>query len=348
MICVGSSLASPRIVTANVPFTVFLSLYKIKEKTVSTHSQAVQKKLYRLYRFNQESELGIETMAGHIKNRGLKILLKTYADQRARFAEELLAAAGNPDEAPPVPRNLLASIHRGWIDIKASLTIGRESVEQVVLAQAARGENAALRAYRNALQTPLPEEVQQMLQQQMAAIEKVSERLQKLAGQRENQLVVQLFDSAQVAQQAIISLDGGDVLDEQIRLGELSQSSRAYPHHRQRQRALEPGMTGMLLGILLGVVLGVVAGFAANWYAPTLPLWSTVLLTTLGGILCGGVMGGLNGMFIGVATAEDDVYLYEQSMRHGDTLVTVETDPGRARQVRQMLSSLQRSAMAAA
>lgn len=315
---------------------------------MSTTSQAVQNTLYRLYRLNQESELGIETMAGHIKNRGLKILLKTYADQRAEFVEELLTAAGSFHEVTPGYRSQLAAIHRGWIDIQAALTIGRESVEQVVLAQATRGENAALRAYQNALQTPLPEEIQQMLQRQMATIETVSERLQKLAGRRENQLVVQLFDSAQAAQQAVTSLDGADVVEEQILVRDLNQASPDHPHHRRRQRVLEPGMTGMLLGVLLGVILGVVAGFAANWYTPTLSLWSTMLLTTLGGILCGGVMGGLNGMFIGMATAEDDVYLYEQSLRQGDTLVTIETIPARAREVRQMLSTLHRSVVAAA
>jgi hypothetical protein len=45
--------------------------------------------LNRLVRLNRASELGFETAAEHVKNRGLKLLLRSYARQRARFGEEL-------------------------------------------------------------------------------------------------------------------------------------------------------------------------------------------------------------------------------------------------------------------
>jgi uncharacterized protein (TIGR02284 family) len=316
--------------------------------TSRTAAQPTLQILQRLYRLNQDSELGFETVAEHVKNRGLKIFLKSYAQQRAHFAAELLTVMADRGWEPVQRSNPLASLHRGWIDLKAAMTIGRESVEGVVLSESVRGETAALRAYREALRSALSDDAQQLLRRQAAEIERARIRLSGFAGQLESQLVVQLFDNAQAAEQAMTSLANVGIAPEQIQLADLTQMEQAYQCNCQRRRVLESSTTGLLLGLMVGAILGALSGMLALVGEPATAVWTTVATTTGAGLLGGGVLGGLLGVLIGQATTEDDAYLYGQSLHQGDTLMTVEANEGHAREVRQLLSSQHRRELAMA
>lgn len=315
---------------------------------MDTVPQPTPRLLRRLHRLNQGSEMGFETVAEHVKNRGLKILLKAHAYQRAQFAADLLDVMQSLGVTPPGRRSVLAAIHRGWIDIKAAMTIGRASVEQVVLSECVRGDTVALRAYRDALRTPLPDEVHRLLQRQAAEIEQAKTLFQRLVGTADDQLVVQLFDSSGAAHQAISTLADAGISQEQIRLEDLAQVAQAYECHCQRQRVLESGITGVLLGLSAGALLGVLIGLSSLVGGSVALMWETLATTTSTGLLGGGLLGGLIGLFVGQATTEDDAYLYHQSLQQGETLVTVETSRARAWEVRKLLSATHRRGMAKA
>ncbi len=69
--------------------------------------------LNQLIRLNIAAELGFETAAEHVKNRGLKLYLKRYAQQRAQFVDELQQELTRWGGALRIARNPLAALHRG-------------------------------------------------------------------------------------------------------------------------------------------------------------------------------------------------------------------------------------------
>ncbi len=301
--------------------------------------------LDHLYRLNKDSERGFESVSEHVKNRGLKALLKSQAQRRAEFAAELQSEIHQLQDALPTGGTLLAAIHRGWIDIKAAMTIGRENVERVVLLESERGEAVALRRYQQVLRHELPTTLHQLLQSQAAEVARTHHLVQQIAGRLDDQIVVQLFDNADIARDATALLRDAGIAQEKIQIGEVSQVAQEYFCDCQRSRVMEISFVGMLFGLAFGTILGAIAGsntvlgpLLVNREAVT--MWESVATTTLVGFAGGAGLGGLLGMLIGQATVEDDDYVYHQSMLQGNTLVLVETARARAQAVRQSLHSL--------
>jgi uncharacterized protein (TIGR02284 family) len=64
---------------------------------------------------------------------------------------------------------------RGRINIRSTLTLGAQNIEKVALGEAMNGENAAVKAYHNALAKDLPPETQAIVDRQSRQIEAVRE-----------------------------------------------------------------------------------------------------------------------------------------------------------------------------
>jgi uncharacterized protein (TIGR02284 family) len=291
--------------------------------------------LNRLVRLNQASELGFETAAEHIKNRGLKLLLKSYARQRARFGEELSGEIAKWGGAVQVIRNPLAALHRGWIDIKAALTVGRDNEAQVVLGECLRGERIALRQYEQARQAVLPVQVDEFLQQQAAEIEAVHDRLCRMAECSDEALLVQLFDHVEAAQRAVVQLEAAGIDREQIRLTPVAETG-AYHCECQRQRILESTSAGAFSGAVAGLLMGIIVSLGLGFAGTELP-WAFVVAMLFLSIGVGSLGGGLFGLIIGHGVTEDDLYLYDDSTRNGSVIVTVQLDRMQTPQARQLL-----------
>ena len=122
--------------------------------------------LNHLYKMCDAGERGFGTAAENVSNRGLKVLLKNYAHQRRQFAAELRAEIERLGGQPTERTSIRGIVHRGRMDIVATLTIGPENAENVVLKEAALGEQAAVNAYKRALETDLPAETRQLVERQ--------------------------------------------------------------------------------------------------------------------------------------------------------------------------------------
>ena len=87
----------------------------------------IQNILGKLYRTVEAGEKGYATAATNTPNPGLKILFKIYAQQRAKFKEEIrseiqhFTSNFNPGSSIP------AMIHRGRVTIFAAMTIEKET-----------------------------------------------------------------------------------------------------------------------------------------------------------------------------------------------------------------------------
>ena len=114
--------------------------------------------LVYLYKIVEAGERGYAVVASNVSNRALKILYKSYAQQRLQFKEEIFAEIQRLGGHTRPRSKFLGIVHRGRIDIFAALTIGNENVEKVVLKEVLLGEMVAVKAYEKTLKKDLPPE----------------------------------------------------------------------------------------------------------------------------------------------------------------------------------------------
>ena len=111
----------------------------------------------------KDGEKGFRTAAEGITNADLATLFMNYSEQRASFAAELQAEVKRLGGDPETGGTVIGAVHRGWIDIKSAVA-GKE--EAAVIAEAERGEDHAVREYRQALEKNLPTGVQTIVENQ--------------------------------------------------------------------------------------------------------------------------------------------------------------------------------------
>lgn len=292
--------------------------------------------LNQLIRLNIAAELGFETAAEHVKNRGLKLYLKGYAQQRAHVVDELHQELTRWGGTMHIARNPLAALHRGWIDIKAALTIGRDKEALVVLQECLRGERVALATYTQARQAALPVAVDELLQRQAAQIQQVHDQLCRMAECGDDALLVQLFERSESAQMVVAQLVAGGIDAGQIHTTPVAQVG-AYACHCQRQRLRESSSAGTVLGMLAGLLLGVIIVLPMLLGGGTLALvtdWVTPLLLS---VLAGALGGAVFGFLIGQGITEDDAHFYQTSVQNGGMIVAVQTEKTQTGNARQIL-----------
>ncbi len=99
----------------------------------------------------EAGEKGYAVAAANVNNRGLKLLFKTYARQRADFKNELMNELDKMAAESSTAGSLPAMIHRGRMNIFAALTIGEQSRERVALREVLVGSERRLRPMKTRL-----------------------------------------------------------------------------------------------------------------------------------------------------------------------------------------------------
>lgn len=125
----------------------------------------------------KDGENGFRTAAEGVKRGDLKTLFNTNAQQRAQFAAELQAEVRRLGGDPEKTGSVAASLHRGWINIKSTVT-GMD--DTAVLAECERGEDSAVSNYQDALKENLPADVKTTIQRQYVAIKEAHDRIRSL------------------------------------------------------------------------------------------------------------------------------------------------------------------------
>lgn len=140
-----------------------------KDKVIST--------LNNLIETCKDGENGFRTAAAGVKDRELKILFDTYSRQRAKFAaalqDEIRVLGGDPEKSG----STAAVLHRGWINIKSTVT-GQD--EGAVISECERGEDSAVRNYEDALKENLPADAKSTVQRQFAQVKEAHDRIRSL------------------------------------------------------------------------------------------------------------------------------------------------------------------------
>ena len=126
----------------------------------------------------KDGQDGFRAAAEGVKNGELKTLFHTYSQQRAQFAGELQNEVRRLGGDPERTGSTAAALHRGWINIKSAVT-GED--EGAVIAECERGEDSAVRNYRDALEGGnLPADVRAIVERQYAQVKEAHDRIRAL------------------------------------------------------------------------------------------------------------------------------------------------------------------------
>jgi uncharacterized protein (TIGR02284 family) len=125
----------------------------------------------------KDGEQGFRTSAEKVKDASLKSLFSKYASQRAGYVQELTAAVTQLGGDPAKSGHIAGAIHRGWLNLKDAFA--RDEDKAIVFA-AESGEDAAMKAYQEALGSTLPANVGTLIQTQYAGIQEAHSTVRNL------------------------------------------------------------------------------------------------------------------------------------------------------------------------
>jgi uncharacterized protein (TIGR02284 family) len=142
---------------------------KSVDQTASTLNELIQT--------SKDGENGFRAAAASVEDSNLRRLLESYAQQRAEFVAELQLEVRRLAQDPVDTGHAAAALHRGWLDIKASLT-GRD--EAAVIAECERGEDIAVGVYQKALDSDLPADLRMVVQRQFLEVQQAHDHIRSL------------------------------------------------------------------------------------------------------------------------------------------------------------------------
>src|SRR6476659_7523324 len=126
----------------------------------------------------KDGQEGYKQSASGVDDPQLKTLFDTLSLQRSKFAGELqneVVNMGDPD--PEDASSVTGSMHRAWINVKSAVT-NRD--RHAILAEAERGEDAAVSAYRDAMEKDLPAPIKSIVARQATQVKEAHDRIRSL------------------------------------------------------------------------------------------------------------------------------------------------------------------------
>lgn len=311
------------------------------------NTQKAKNTLVNLYKIVEAGEKGYAVVASNVKNRALKILFQTYSQQRRQFKDEIFEEIKRLGGETRPMDSILGMIHRGRIDIFATLTIGDENVEKVLLKEVMLGERVAIRAYERTLKQELAPVTQALVEHQLEEVRKVVDQIRLLRGQDGKRLVLRLYDSRKDAEQALQSLKKAGISEQTIKIDDFNPPTIEL-HQGRGTTILETILSGGVGGGIWGVVAGFLAAvgvmqISALHQGTATPI--IVLVTVLSLMAAGIFIGSMIGLFIGWGVTSQDSYVSE-AVKHGEVRMETLIDESLASKAWQIMNQVAISARA--
>ncbi len=121
---------------------------------------------------------GYRLSADAVEDADLSAIFSTFSSQRDAFVSELQGLATGFGGDPTDSSTVAGTLHRGWINLTHAISSNDRAA---VLAECQRGDEHAVESYEDAIGTPLPESVQQILRLQLTSIREALEKITSLA-----------------------------------------------------------------------------------------------------------------------------------------------------------------------
>lgn len=144
---------------------------------MATDTDDVISTLNNLIETCKDGQNGFQTAAEGVKNSELKTLFLTYSQQRAQFSGQLQNEVQRLGGDPEKTGSVAATLHRGWMNIKSTVTGADEGA---IIAEAERGEDSAVKNYKDALAENLPENIRSIVQEQYTQVQEAHDRIRSL------------------------------------------------------------------------------------------------------------------------------------------------------------------------
>ena len=122
----------------------------------------------KLITTNRDAEQGFRAAADAVPDGPLKKMFVELSGQRAGFASEIQDAVRKVGFEPVNPLGAAGTLHGIWISLKGSVMANKA---HVVLEEAERGEDLAIKTYQEALPFILQPELRSIVEKQFAAIQ---------------------------------------------------------------------------------------------------------------------------------------------------------------------------------
>ncbi|MCC9165596.1 ferritin-like domain-containing protein [Pontibacter harenae] len=120
---------------------------------------------------------GYKTASEDVEDKDLKDLFKKYAVQRDSMITELQDQLHKFGKTDDESSSIEGTVHRAWIDIKSALST-RDRAR--VLEECERGEDYAVKAYKEALNKDLPGELKPIVEQQFNDVKNAHDHIRSL------------------------------------------------------------------------------------------------------------------------------------------------------------------------
>lgn len=140
-------------------------------------NQDVVATLNDLIETSRDGEKGFRECADEADNPELKSLFARAASRCNEAVTELSQAVrqhgGDPDDSGSVS----GALHRGWLELRTALT---SNDDKAVLEECERGEDSAMKNYREALDKDLPPDIRALVQKQFEGVRENHDRIKAL------------------------------------------------------------------------------------------------------------------------------------------------------------------------
>ena len=144
-------------------------------QTISKPTEVIST-LNDLIEINRDAQKGFQDAAEKVKSPGTKTLCLEQSLSRAHFVGELQTMVHSLGDEPEDSGSVTGALRRGWMDLKAALGGGDHAILTVIESS----EDHALAAYRKALATHLPADVQDIVDMQSKSVQQTHDKIKAL------------------------------------------------------------------------------------------------------------------------------------------------------------------------
>jgi len=133
--------------------------------------------LNRLIEVCRDGENGFRRAAEGLLDNQLRSLMKDFSRQREQFALELNEQVARLGGKPEDRKSVTGAVEHGWMNIKSAVA-GHNDAS--ILEECERGEDAAKKAYEDALRKNLPADMKAVVQKHYVQVKETHDRIRSL------------------------------------------------------------------------------------------------------------------------------------------------------------------------